>query len=692
MKLPRLARVAAAFAWAAALLSVTPRLTAEDTGRPAGTGVADGEVKVSGDARLDQAGKDSVVILLNKASGRASVEFNYPGKHLDLSAFRDLALRVDNHSAAELDVTVTGLSNFQVAYQACAQGRFLVRPGEPTDLRVLMTRPSLPKTHPLVQRLGNLYGFPWGHQRHWQYMQTDAILRVTARVDWNDAQPGQSVTISRPVGLGQYTVDPAVLDKLELPLVDSLGQTRGQDWPGKISDPTELRADAARDLDLVARVTRPGESRDRFGGFTNGPALKATGFFRVEKVEGKWWFVDPEGRLFWSLGVNTVGEPAETYAKGREYLFPESKRGANEILYYQDNLKLKHGAQDWRAKHVDVTLARMMDWGLNTIGAWSMPELATARRVPYTLMLHIDNQGFGGIRKIPDPYSRSFKKSLDERLSHEVAAHADSPWLLGIFIDNELEWRNGVELVEEILKSPARTPGRLALIEFLKRRHGDDVAAVNKAWGTNHASWDALRARTGPDAPPACGRDLRDFLAQFSDAYFSACRDAVRRYFPNHLYLGCRFHTLNPVVTASASRYCDVISANVYRYAVTDFSIPGAEDRPIIISEFHFGVRDYGLWGLGLVGAADARNQSDLVHAYLSDALRHPNIVGAHWFMWSNQIVTGREDGENFGVGLVTVVDRPITPLVDAFRDVSHALYDYRLSPSPSRIGAPAGR
>ena len=24
--------------------------------------------------------------------------------------------------------------------------------------------------------------------------------------------------------------------------------------------------------------------------------------FRVEKVDGKWWFVDPEGYLFWSVG------------------------------------------------------------------------------------------------------------------------------------------------------------------------------------------------------------------------------------------------------------------------------------------------------------------------------------------------------------------------------------------------------
>jgi hypothetical protein len=58
--------------------------------------------------------------------------------------------------------------------------------------------------------------------------------------------------------------------------------------------------------------------------------------------------------------------------------------------------------------------------------------------------------------------------------------------------------------------------------------------------------------------------------------------------------------------------------------------------------------------------------------------------------MWSDQIITGRADGENFGVGLVTVVDRPVATLVEAFNTVSRALYPYRLSHPAARIGAPS--
>jgi len=44
----------------------------------------------------------------------------------------------------------------------------------------------------------------------------------------------------------------------------------------------------------------------KYGGFS-GTKVKATGFFRVEKIDGRWWFVDPEGCLFFSTGSTCIG-------------------------------------------------------------------------------------------------------------------------------------------------------------------------------------------------------------------------------------------------------------------------------------------------------------------------------------------------------------------------------------------------
>jgi hypothetical protein len=254
-----------------------------------------------------------------------------------------------------------------------------------------------------------------------------------------------------------------------------------------------------------------------------------------------------------------------------------------------------------------------------------------------------------------------------------------------------LDWKSGIALSEEVLRCGPRTPARRALVALLRERY-PSVDALNQAWGSGFDSFDAVRPVPSARATAAYEKDLRDYLTEFADTFFAECAAAMDKHLPKHLYLGCRFHNWNPIITAAASRHCDVISVNAYRYSVADFALTTTVDRPYLIGEFHFGTRDHGVWGTGLTWAADARNQSDLVQAYLSDALRHPNIVGAHWFQWSNQPVTGRYDGENFGVGLVSIVDRPITSLVKAFTDVAKGLYDYRLQPGPARLGTPRSR
>ena len=60
------------------------------------------------------------------------------------------------------------------------------------------------------------------------------------------------------------------------------------------------------DKNLAAHAASPISDADPYGGWAGGPQLAASGFFRSEKVDGKWWSVDPKGHLFWSPGVCRV--------------------------------------------------------------------------------------------------------------------------------------------------------------------------------------------------------------------------------------------------------------------------------------------------------------------------------------------------------------------------------------------------
>jgi len=648
--------------------------------------VVTGEVRVSGDAVVAEETQALTTLKITKPSGRAVVTFSFKDKPLDLSKFRDIAVSIKNGTDSELDVLFSGTSDPAAEWMSSTSGRFIVRSGEENDLTVLMTRPGLPPDHPHVKRLGNLFAFPWGHQQHWRYMDASALLRVTLQITWIDAAVGQALKIGQPHGSGSYSTDPALLEELEFPIVDKFGQLRAGDWPGKVTDVEDLLNDVAADQELISKVTGPGSGLDRFGGMLGGPKLKATGFFRVEKVDGKWWFVDPDGNLFWSHGVNCVGGSVDTRVAGREDLFDEEDRGQKSVGHYWKNAERKFGSEGWREKHNDLIMARMFDWGVNTVGAWSTAASINAERIPFTIIIHTSMQWIGNVHKIADPFSDGFKNSVDRILSELAPKYAKSPWLIGVFIDNELDWRGGTELAQEVIRSNKETPARVAMVEFLRDRY-EGIDALNKAWDTDFDSLEEIEAKHGPLGEEAFAKDLAGFLAFFADRYYALCREAMNKHLPNHLFLGTRFHVFNPIVTAAASKYCDVISLNIYQHGVDDFAIATDVDRPWIISEFHFGTRDHGVWGTGLAWASDADNQADLYQAYLSDALRHPNFVGTHWFAWASQTVTGRADGENFGMGLVTVVDRPVEKLTNAVQTVSKHLYNYRLDGSTGRIG-----
>ena len=81
-------------------------------------------------------------------------------------------------------------------------------------------------------------------------------------------------------------------------MIDRYGQFKHRDWPGKIHNDTDLEVvRLAEEKDLASH---PGpEQWNRYGGWAAGPHFEATGHFRVQKINGKWWLIDPEGCLFW---------------------------------------------------------------------------------------------------------------------------------------------------------------------------------------------------------------------------------------------------------------------------------------------------------------------------------------------------------------------------------------------------------
>ncbi len=98
-----------------------------------------------------------------------------------------------------------------------------------------------------------------------------------------------------------------------LPYLDELGQVSAIHWPGKANNLEEAR-DTMQSEFKQAKKEAKDKRLSKFGGWIDGPKMKATGRFRTQKVDGKWWLIDPDGYLFFSVGPCLTGNRAETLA------------------------------------------------------------------------------------------------------------------------------------------------------------------------------------------------------------------------------------------------------------------------------------------------------------------------------------------------------------------------------------------
>ena len=487
------------------------------------------------------------------------------------------------------------------------------------------------------------------------------------------------------------------------PMIDEYGQFKHENWPGKIHSDEELRGKIPEEEADLKAHPRP-QGWDKYGGWANGPQLSATGHFRVEKVAGKWWLVDPDGRLFWSHGPTCVRTREGTtpitdrehlfewlpprdsefgfcYGKGNGAPFGYYKGKAfDTFVFPQANLYRKYGP-DWERTYPDLVHRRLSSWAMNTIANWSSAEIYRMDRTPYTTRIWARGANIEGSKghwgKFPDPFSPKFRNTLEASLRRNSYADAD-PWCIGFYVNNELSWgKDGISLAKATVASPATQPAKVAMLDWLRGRY-QDVAALNLAWETEFADWDAVLASTTVPASGKATADLREFYSRIADQYFSVIHEAIRRMAPNKLDLGCRFSPWNDSATRAAARYCDVVSYNLYRRTLDDFALPEGVDKPVIVGEFHFGTLVRGMFYPSLIPVPDQEARRDAYVAYVESALRHPAIVGTHWFQFGNCATTGRSDGANAEIGLVDGADTPFYELLDGVRQVGGSMYAIR--------------
>ena len=416
----------------------------------------------------------------------------------------------------------------------------------------------------------------------------------------------------------------------------------------------------------LAQAPAGAADRDPYGGWKS-LQFEATGFFQIRQQDGVWWLVTPQGNAFLSKGVNNVSFRADD-APGLGY------------SPYQRAVQSKYGSQEAWAKAI---VERLRGWGFNTLGAWSSPSTFD-HNMPYTINLGLATRAGADWLKgaVGDFFSDNFEKRMDAACQQLCGPHAKDPWLLGYFTDNELrwgaDWRGKQSLLEEYLRLPEGAAGRKAALEFLQQRYSD-VAALNRAWGTNLTRWEELSGREQTSGE-AVRKDQAAWQEVVARRYFATCKNAIRKADPNHLILGCRFAGQAPDPVLRGLRdSVDVVSFNNYGQTApveTLQNIYRLTGRPVMLTEFSFKAMDSDLPNTKGAGRAVATqtDRADGFTRYVQGLIDLPFMVGFHWFEHADEPKEGRFDGENSNYGLVTIEDRPWDVLVQKMAEVNAGL------------------
>lgn len=354
--------------------------------------------------------------------------------------------------------------------------------------------------------------------------------------------------------------------------------------PRENREHTRWREFATRVIDTVM-LDKPVE-QTTYGSLASSK-LNATGFFRTEKIDGRWWVVDPDGYLHLQRAVAGV-------RLGRS----ENNEAAMAKKYKTE--------KNW----IKQTIKTLQDAGFYGSGSWSSDDLIEEYNEKadepfgnsriFNFMASYGKKRGGTYQRpgntgYPNQaifvFDPEFETFCDAYAKANMPKYKEDKALLGYFSDNEMPLSKANLEGYLTLENP-KDHGRKAAEAYIKSKGISDVSQVT----------DQMR---------------EEFVGIVADRYYSIVSAAIKKYDPNHLYLGTRLHggaKYTESVVRAAAKYCDIISVNYYgRWAPTDREIADwAEwgDKPYMITEFYTKGMDSGMGNTSGAGFR-VRTQAD---------------------------------------------------------------------------------
>lgn len=411
-----------------------------------------------------------------------------------------------------------------------------------------------------------------------------------------------------------------------------------------------------RTVELLPRYNQPKKQDElsKYGGAIDQPTESITGFFHVKKIGNRWWGIDPLGYKYFNIALNSINTGKSE----------NSKISMKKIFGTKEN---------WIKETADL----LQENGFNCAGSWSDTDAIIAlnktrdRPMPYTInwnFMSSYGRKRGGTHQQPGHtgypnnaifvFDPDFVSFCDEH-AKKLLKYKNDPNLFGHFSDNEMPFK--FDALDNYLGLPDNDFGHIAAKKWLKERN------ITAAQIT-----DEHRAL---------------FMAYVGDTYFSIVSKAIKKYDPNHMYIGSRFYSSEKHTKEfmeSIGKHLDVISNNYYNHWT-----PESEHlktwtewtgKPFIVTEYYSKGEDSGMGNTSGAGWI-VRTQKDrglFYQNYNLALLESKNCVGWHYFKYQDNDPTAKGvDPSNIDAnkGIVTSDYVLWKPMMEKMKELNTHVY-----------------
>ncbi|MDJ0729568.1 MAG: hypothetical protein QNJ33_06195 [Crocosphaera sp.] len=377
------------------------------------------------------------------------------------------------------------------------------------------------------------------------------------------------------------------------------------------------------------------------------------GFFRVgQSINGKWWFIDPQGKAFYHRGC--TGLNAGGMGGRRANLPPVPKTTVKTWVNY------------------------LKEWGFNAMGSWTTSEFFD-QDMAFTEIIETYYEEPWLVTKFPDVWNPQWAENVDKKCQKLCSPLKNNRMLLGYFLDNERGFMKMIKTNETIIANaptylrrgskqsdelelpaePKLNPKGIGLLQFCLSQKQDVPAAkkawqfvlsryislekLGQAWQINIPSKETIRELSLREEILISDNYLQDndqFVKQWVEQYYRICTEKIRKYDPNHLILGCRWGGMkNQVVLDVEKDWTDVVSRNNYRanfYELFDELYQQVE-RPILNGEISTWSDHYTLFRNPIEppgGYEPETRQKIKANEAMNRIFSHPGVLGYTKYRW----------------------------------------------------------